>query len=173
MIAANRMIAPAIVDAYVGVGSNLGDSAASIASALTAIQILPSTLSAKISPIYRSAPLDADGRDYLNAVIALATTLDAFSLLDALQIIERAQGRERPYPNAPRTLDLDLLLYGDAQIAHPRLTVPHPQMHQRAFVLRPLSDLAATLAIPALATVSELLKRCTDQRIERVIEDAP
>ena len=94
------------------------------------------------SRLYRSAPHQASGPDFVNAVARIQTTLTAPDLLQALQTLELAAGRERPYPNAPRTLDLDLLLYGQARIDSPRLTVPHPRMWDRAFVLRPLADVA-------------------------------
>ena len=96
----------------------------------------------RISPLYGSAPVDAGGPDYLNAVAELATTQAPQALLQALQAIERSAGRERPYRNAPRTLDLDILWFGGQAIDTPELTVPHPRMAERAFVLRPLADLA-------------------------------
>jgi 2-amino-4-hydroxy-6-hydroxymethyldihydropteridine diphosphokinase len=97
------------------------------------------------SSFYRSAPVDSSGPDYINAVAEVATTLTAPHLLAALQAIEQAAGRERPYVNAPRTLDLDLLLFGSARVASVLLTVPHPRMWERAFVLRPLHELAPWL----------------------------
>jgi len=130
------------VAAFVGLGANLGDPQAALRSALAALAALPGTRLARSSRCYRSAPVDAGGPDYLNAVAQLETTLDAFALLRALQAIESAAGRERPYRNAPRTLDLDLLLYGSARIDGARLTVPHPRLRERAFVLLPLAELA-------------------------------
>ena len=110
----------------------------------------------RVSPLYGSAPVDAGGPDYLNAVAEIATTLTPDALLQALQSIEQAAGRERPYRNAPRTLDLDILWFGDQVIHTPSLTVPHPRMAERAFVLRPLADLVpervSAAALQAVAT---------------------
>lgn len=130
------------VEAFVALGANLGDPAAAIVSALNALRGLPGTELLRTSRLYRTAPVDARGPDFINAAAALRTTLTAPALLQALQAIEQAAGRERPYRNAPRTLDLDLLLYGEARIDSPALTVPHPRMRERAFVLLPLADVA-------------------------------
>ncbi|GAA6141866.1 2-amino-4-hydroxy-6-hydroxymethyldihydropteridine diphosphokinase [Hydrogenophaga sp. 5NK40-0174] len=133
------------VKAYVGLGANLGDAATALKDALAKLAATPGVdgASVKASSIYRTAPIDSSGPDYLNAVAELSTTLTAPALLKALQSIENAAGRERPYRNAPRTLDLDLLLYGDGRIqAPPTLVVPHPRMWERAFVLVPLHELA-------------------------------
>ena len=130
------------VTAFVGLGANLGDPAQAIADALRALAALPQTQLVRASRLYRSAPVDAGGPDFLNAVAQLRTQLVAPELLRAVQALEQAAGRERPYRNAPRTLDLDLLLYGDARIASAQLTVPHPRMRERAFVLLPLAELA-------------------------------
>ncbi|MBL7090678.1 2-amino-4-hydroxy-6-hydroxymethyldihydropteridine diphosphokinase [Acidovorax sp.] len=126
---------------YVGLGANLGERQAALRKALAAIDELPSTRVMRVSPLYGSAPVDAGGPDYLNAVAELTTTLAPQALLSALQTIELSAGRERPYRNAPRTLDLDILWFGDRVIDTPTLTVPHPRMAERAFVLRPLADL--------------------------------
>jgi 2-amino-4-hydroxy-6-hydroxymethyldihydropteridine diphosphokinase len=130
------------VTAFVGLGANLGDARQALASALRALGGIPDTELVRSSRMYLSAPVDAGGPDYLNAVAQVRTRLTAPALLRALQSIEQAAGRERPYRNAPRTLDLDLLLYGDARIASPSLTIPHPRMGERAFVLLPLAELA-------------------------------
>ena len=150
------------VAAYVGLGANLGDARGAVQAALEALAGLPQTRLVAASPLYRSAPVQAGGPDYVNAVAALHTRLAALDLLDALQAIERAAGRERPYPNAPRTLDLDLLLYGDARIVSARLTLPHPRMRERAFVLKPLADIAPALVAP------QELARVAGQRAERL-----
>ena len=150
------------VTAYVALGANLGDAPAAVRGAMQALHDAPGTRVSARSSLYRTAPIDAGGPDYVNAVVQLSTRLPAPGLLDLLQKIERAAGRERPYHHAPRTLDLDLLLYGDARIDSPRLTVPHPRMGGRAFVLRPLAEIDASLVAPeALAAVAE-------QRIEVV-----
>jgi 2-amino-4-hydroxy-6-hydroxymethyldihydropteridine diphosphokinase len=130
------------VTAYVGLGANLGEPLAALQAALRALGALPGTRLVRNSRIYRSAPVDAGGPDYLNAVAELETALAAPELLRELQRVEADAGRERPYRNAPRTLDLDLLLYGSARIESDALTVPHPRMRERAFVLLPLAELA-------------------------------
>lgn len=130
------------VRAFVALGANLGDAAATVQRALQILGDTPGLRLVKASSLYRTAPVDATGPDFINAVAEVVTTLTAPDLLEALQAIEAAEGRERPYRNAPRTLDLDLLLYGDARIDSPRLTVPHPRMFERAFVLVPLAEVA-------------------------------
>ncbi len=130
------------VRAFVALGANLGDAAATVQRALQILGDTPGLRLVKASSLYRTAPVDATGPDFINAVAEVVTTLTAPDLLEALQAIEAAEGRERPYRNAPRTLDLDVLLYGDARIDSPRLTVPHPRMHERAFVLVPLAEVA-------------------------------
>jgi 2-amino-4-hydroxy-6-hydroxymethyldihydropteridine diphosphokinase len=132
------------VTAFVALGANLGDAAAALRAAVAAIDCLPGTRIARCSGLYRTAPHEASGPDFINAVVEVSTCLCAPDLLVALQQIELAAGRERPYPNAPRTLDLDILLYGSARIDSPRLCVPHPRMMERAFVLVPLSEIAPT-----------------------------
>ncbi len=112
--------------------------------------------------------MDAGGPDYLNAVAALDTTLEPEALLQALHAIEAQQGRDRPYHHAPRTLDLDLLLYGERVVHTPRLTVPHPRLHLRAFVLAPLLELQPDLEHPELGSLRLWLDRSADQRVERL-----
>lgn len=150
------------VVAYVALGANLGDARAALNAAVEALDDLPGTRVTARSSLYRSAPVDAGGPDYLNAVVRLTTGLTAPRLLEMLQQLEQAAGRERPYHHAPRTLDLDLLLYGDARIDSPRLTVPHPRMGARAFVLQPLAEIDASLVAP------EALAAVAGQRIERM-----
>ncbi|WP_051248543.1 2-amino-4-hydroxy-6-hydroxymethyldihydropteridine diphosphokinase [Acidovorax sp. JHL-9] len=169
MQAAGPPVAPAIpaaVSAWIGLGANLGDRQATLRAALAAVAGLPGTRVQRISSLYRSAPVDAGGPDYLNAVVQVETSLAPHTLLAQLQAIEQAAGRERPYRNAPRTLDLDILLYGDQVIDTPTLTVPHPRMPERAFVLRPLAELAPQ-RVPA-----HLLAAVAAQRIERIAESA-
>lgn len=132
--------------AYIGLGANVGaDLSATLTQAALAMAALRGTQVARLSSVWRSTPVDAVGPDFLNAVAALDTALAPLELLDALQAIELAHGRERPYRNAPRTLDLDLLLYADLVLATPRLTLPHPRLGERAFVLRPLLEIAPEL----------------------------
>ena len=148
--------------AHVALGANLGDARATVSDAIAALDRLPQTWLLRASALYRSAPWEASGPDFINAVAAVETGLDAHELLRALQALELQAGRERPYRNAPRTLDLDLLLYGDAVIDTPDLSVPHPRLFRRAFVLLPLAEIA-----PALVTASEL-QAVADQAIERL-----
>jgi 2-amino-4-hydroxy-6-hydroxymethyldihydropteridine diphosphokinase len=156
------------VDAYIGLGANLGDAKATLAAAFNALEALPESELVRRSSIYRSAPIDSSGPDYLNAVVRLRTSLDAHELLAQLQSIERSHGRERPYRNAPRTLDLDLLLYGEQHIDTPTLVVPHPRAHERAFVLAPLAELAPELVIPGRGAVAVLHSALGAQRIDRL-----
>lgn len=141
------------VTAYVATGANLGDAVQALRDALKALNQTPDIRLTRSSRLYRTAPVDASGPDYLNAVAEVRTTLTAPALLTALQSIENAAGRERPYRNAPRTLDLDLLLYGSARIDSPTLTVPHPRMWERAFVLVPMAEVAPEL-VPSDAVSS-------------------
>lgn len=150
------------VPAWIALGANLGDAPQAVRDAIAAIGQLPGTTLTQQSSLYRTAPVDSGGPDYINAVVEIATALTAPALLAALQAIEQAAGRERPYRNAPRTLDLDILLYGGARIGSPTLTVPHPRMHERAFVLVPLAEIA-----PGMVTAQEL-QRVAGQGIGRV-----
>ena len=154
--------------AYIGLGANLGDRAATIAAATRALAALDSTRAWRRSGLYRSAPLDAAGPDYLNAVVELHTTFGPTQLLAALQAIETENGRDRPFRHAPRTLDLDLLLHGDTRLDAPELTLPHPRLHERAFVLVPLVELNPALRIPGHGAVSDLLPAVAGQRLERL-----
>lgn len=148
------------VPAFVALGANLGDARATVLQAFQDLGQLPHTQVRARSRLYRTAPHEATGPDFINAVACLDTCLSAPELLLALQSLENTAGRQRPYPNAPRTLDLDLLLYGEARIDSPSLTVPHPRMRQRAFVLHPLADLA-----PDRVSAAELAA-LQDQRLE-------
>jgi 2-amino-4-hydroxy-6-hydroxymethyldihydropteridine diphosphokinase len=148
--------------AYVAIGANLGDARATVRQAIDDLDALPGTRVTARSSLYRSAPVDATGPDFINAVVEVQTALDARALLAELHRVEAEVGRERPYRNAPRTLDLDLLGHGHAVVNSPDLTLPHPRMTQRAFVLVPLAEIAPSEVTPAqLAHVS-------DQRIERL-----
>ena len=154
--------------AYIGLGANLGDRAATIAAATQALAALDSTRGWRASSLYRSAPIDASGPEYLNAVVELWSTLSPRGLLAALQSIESAHGRERPQRNAPRTLDLDLLLHGETRLDTPELVLPHPRLHQRAFVLVPLVELDPELWIPGLGRLAELLPAVAAQHLQRL-----
>jgi 2-amino-4-hydroxy-6-hydroxymethyldihydropteridine diphosphokinase len=155
--------------AWIGIGANLGDARANVLDAIERLARLPGATLLHASSLYRTAPIDSSGDDYVNAVAGLDTTLDAHALLQALLAIEQAHGRERPYRNAPRTLDLDLLLYGDQVIDDaPTLIVPHPRMHERAFVLAPLAEIAPELVVPGRGPVATLLSGVADQAIEKL-----
>lgn len=162
--------APAPQRAYVGLGANLGDALATLRAALQALAAWPGLHLAAVSPLYRSAALPAGGPDYLNAVVALDTCLSPLALLQALQQTEAAFGRERPYAHAPRTLDLDLLLHGPCCQTEPQLTLPHPRLHLRAFVLRPLLDLQPQLAAPGLGLLAHWLPGTAGQVLKRVAD---
>ena len=150
------------VTAYIGLGANLGAARQAVLGAIEAVASLPHTAVTQRSSLYRSAPVDAGGPDYVNAVIEVRTGLAAPDLLAQLQQIEQGAGRTRPFRNAPRTLDLDLLLFGSASIASERLTVPHPRMQERAFVLLPLAEIAPQAVAP------EALAAVTSQVIARI-----
>ena len=155
--------------AFVALGSNLGDPELNVRGGIAALAALPQARLAAASSLYRSAAVDAAGQpDFVNAVAQLSTALAPQALLAALLAIEHKFGRERPFRNAPRTLDLDLLLYDAQSIAEPGLAVPHARMHQRAFVLAPLLEIAPDCSIPGLGPAAEWLARCRDQRIERL-----
>lgn len=159
------------VTAYVGLGANLGDAALAVRQALQALEGLPLTRVSRRSSLYTTAPQPGDnagnaalGSDYINAVAEIKTDLSAPELLRQLQMLEQAAGRERPYRNAPRTLDLDLLLYGSGRIESPALAVPHPRLLQRAFVLVPLAEIAPTLVSEAqlAAVAGQVIERLPD-----------
>ena len=150
------------VTAYIALGANLGDAVAALKQAMDAIGRLAHTQVTRRSSLYRTAPIDASGPDYINAVVEVSTALPAPLLLEQLQSLEQGAGRERSYRNAPRTLDLDLLLYGDAQLQSPALTIPHPRMAGRAFVLVPLAEIA-----PQRVNAAQL-HRVSTQAIQRL-----
>jgi 2-amino-4-hydroxy-6-hydroxymethyldihydropteridine diphosphokinase len=154
--------------AYVGLGANLGDARRTLLAALHALTRMPATRLVGYSSLYRSAPIDASGPDYWNAVAALDTQLAPRRLLTALLRIERRHQRERPYRNAPRTLDLDLLLYGSMRTVTPRLSLPHPRMADRAFVLAPLLEIDPATHIPGKGPARRYRSRVSSQRIQRI-----
>lgn len=156
------------VRAHVGIGANLGDARVSVEQAIVRLGQLPGTRLVARSSLYRSAPVEAEGPDFVNAAVALDTSLDAEALLAQLQALERAHGRERPFRHAPRTLDLDLLTWGQRVSENPLLTLPHPRLHLRAFVLEPLFELAPGLALPRLGPIAVWRQRAQGQRIERL-----
>lgn len=157
------------VRCFIALGANLGDPVATVNAAIAALRELPQTRLVAASSLYRTAPVGLLHQpDFINAVAEVFTVLPAPTFLDQLFVIEAQFGRHRSEKNAPRTLDLDLLLYGDRVSADPQLTLPHPRLHQRAFVLAPLAEIAPELVIPGHGRVSELLFRCADQQIQRL-----
>ena len=150
------------IRSYIGLGANLGDPRETIQAALRELAATPDLTILKVAPLYASAPIDSSGPNYINTVASLDTSLGPQELLAVLQKIELLHGRERPYINAPRTLDLDLLLYDDIKLDGPTLIIPHPRMHQRAFVLKPLHDIAGDLQL-AQGSIQTLLAQCQDQ----------
>ena len=158
------------VTAYIGLGANLGDAAATVQRALCDLGRLPDTQLRAQSSLFCTAPVDADGNDYVNAVARIETSLPARDLLQQLQALEQAYGRQRPYPNAPRTLDLDILLYGDERIDSDDLQVPHPRMMQRAFVLIPLLQIDPFVSIPGKGPAHQFVPDVAGQTIHKLSE---
>lgn len=157
------------VRAFVGLGANLGDPVVTLHEAIRELDGLPSTRMVRASQLYRSAAWGVTEQpDFINAVALLETSLDARTLLDAMLVIERSHGRDRDVETrwGPRTLDLDLLLYGDAVIDEPGLRVPHPHLHERAFVLLPLAEIAPDAMIPGQGVVRELTAAIASDAIE-------
>jgi 2-amino-4-hydroxy-6-hydroxymethyldihydropteridine diphosphokinase len=160
----------AVVHAFIGLGSNLASPLRQMESAFAALAAMPATCLLGRSSLYRTAPVGyADQPDFINAVARIETRLAARELLEALLAIERAHGRVRDVPNGPRTLDLDLLLYGEATLREPDLAVPHPRMHERAFVVVPLAEIAPDLDVGGHGRALDLARALErEQRIERI-----
>jgi 2-amino-4-hydroxy-6-hydroxymethyldihydropteridine diphosphokinase len=162
--------------AYIGLGANEGDVGATLEAAVEALRSLQQCEFVGVSPMYRSAPVDAEGPDYTNAVAAIDTTLEPYALLLALLDIELRLGRRRRDADAriksSRRVDLDLLLHGALVMRSTPLTLPHPRMHERAFVLRPLLDLAPDIELPGHGPATRLLDALPHQRVERIDRDA-
>lgn len=155
--------------AFVGLGSNLADPVVQVSHALDALDSLPQTSVLRRSSLYRSAPVGyLEQPDFINAVAQLETELAPRALLNALLALEHECGRTREFRNAPRTLDLDVLLYDDLVHHEHGLTIPHPQMHLRAFVLQPLLEIAPDCVIPGIGAAAEAARRCEGQTLERL-----
>jgi len=155
--------------AFIGLGSNLSDPVAQVSQALDALNGLPQTRLLRKSSLYRSAPVGyLDQPDFINAVAQVETGLTPHALLDALLELEQECGRTREFRNAPRTLDLDVLLYDDLVHHEHGLTIPHPQMHLRAFVLQPLLEIAPECVIPGVGAAEEAARHCEGQTLERI-----
>jgi 2-amino-4-hydroxy-6-hydroxymethyldihydropteridine diphosphokinase len=164
--------APAL--AYIALGANLGNPLAMVRNAIVALDALPQTQLVRASSLYRTEPVGLKAQpDFINAVAAVATTLEPEALLLALQAQEAAQGRVRSIANAPRTLDLDILLYDELALATPTLILPHPRMHLRAFVLKPLAEIAsAELEIPGRGKLASWFSTVAGQRVQRIQSSA-
>ncbi|MDQ8024036.1 MAG: 2-amino-4-hydroxy-6-hydroxymethyldihydropteridine diphosphokinase [Moraxellaceae bacterium] len=160
------------VRAYIGLGANLGDARRALLDAAAELDHLPDTEVVAVSSLYRSAPVGyAHQPDFINGVAAVDTQLAPRALLDALLQLEQDWGRERSFRNAPRTLDLDVLLYGDRVVNEHGLHVPHPRLHERAFVLLPLAEIAPALVLPDGRAIADLLPGVADQDITRIEEE--
>lgn len=159
-----------VARAYIGLGSNLDDPITQLRAGIAAVRALAGTQALRCSSYYRSAPVGVAAQpDFINAACALDTTLAPETLMDSLLAIERVRGRVRAGPpGGPRTLDLDLLLYGDRVLDAPHLSLPHPRLHQRAFVLYPLAELEPALEVPGRGRVTELLQACAAQSIHKL-----
>lgn len=156
------------ITAFIGIGANLGDARQQVKNALNALAHLPQSQLSASSSLYSSAPVHATGPDYVNAVACMQTTLSAQQLLIELRKLEQLAGRERSIQNAPRTLDLDVLLYGDEVMHTDTLQVPHPRMHERAFVLLPLLEIAPELSIPKLGAAKQFLPHVANQTLHKL-----
>jgi 2-amino-4-hydroxy-6-hydroxymethyldihydropteridine diphosphokinase len=152
------------VHALIGLGANLGQARETIERALEALNSTPSIQVSEVAPFYGSDPVDAQGPTFVNTVARIQTDLAPLALLEVLQALERTHGRERSFRNAPRTLDLDLLWYEDIEMETARLTLPHPRMHERAFVLKPLNDLMPEFVLKQ-GNIAQLLAQCCDQKL--------
>ena len=160
--------------AFIGLGSNLADPISQVESAFVALERLSKTRVLKKSSLYRTAPIDCPQisveavPDFINAVVEVETSLSPEALLDALHAIENNAGRVRPYVNAPRVLDCDLLLYENVVKNTAKLTLPHPRMHQRGFVLLPLFEIAPQLSIPNHGKIAQLMTSNLTQDIQKL-----
>jgi 2-amino-4-hydroxy-6-hydroxymethyldihydropteridine diphosphokinase len=160
----------AMVTAYIALGANLGDALASVRGAIHDLDRIRQTRVTAQSSLFRTAPVDARGDDYVNAVVRVDTALSADELLSELQALESGAGRERSYRNAPRTLDLDLLLYAQMQLDTERLQLPHPRMTERAFVLIPLLQIDPMITIPSKGPAHMFVPQVAGQAIERIAD---
>jgi 2-amino-4-hydroxy-6-hydroxymethyldihydropteridine diphosphokinase len=155
--------------AYVALGSNLNDPDKQVRAGIEELAMIPDTRLSRSSSLYRSAPVGyRDQPDFTNAVARIETALTPRELLDALLAVEQRYGRVRDFPNAPRTLDLDIVLFGDSVVQEPGLTIPHPRMHERAFVLMPLAEIAPYVIVPGCGPVSELLARVNSSGLTKM-----
>lgn len=155
--------------AFVALGSNLQHPVAQVKQAFAELHEIPHTCVVACSSLYSTAPVGYDDQpDFINAAAEVATELEPQALLLALLAIEDRHGRERTFANAPRVLDLDLLMYDDLELHTPTLTLPHPRMHERGFVLEPLAELDPDVHIPGLGKVADLLPACRAQGVRKL-----
>jgi 2-amino-4-hydroxy-6-hydroxymethyldihydropteridine diphosphokinase len=155
--------------AYIALGSNLQQPQLQVLQAFTELARLPKTRVINRSSLYRSTPVGYDDQpDFINAVAEIDTDLTPRELLHALQALEHKHGRVRSFPNAPRVLDLDLLLYNNMTMHTDELTLPHPRMHERGFVLLPLAEIAPGLTLPQHGSVAKLAQACTNRGVEKL-----
>jgi 2-amino-4-hydroxy-6-hydroxymethyldihydropteridine diphosphokinase len=158
-----------MIQAFIALGSNLNDPVAEVTRAFGELGALPGSRLQARSSLYLTEPVGAPGQpDYVNACVALETGLCARTLLESLLAIERSHGRQRQFRNAPRTLDLDLLLYDGLVCHEPGLTLPHPRMHERAFVLLPLLEISPDCEIPGRGSAADWLAACAMQKVQRL-----
>lgn len=151
-----------------GLGGNIGDAKQTLKDAIICLAQNPHIEVISRSCYYKSEPINATGDDFVNNVIAITTNLDPLTLLKVCQSVEDTFGRERPFPNAPRTIDIDILTYDDLEQNHPQLTLPHPRMVERLFVLLPLLEIEPELSLPRVGSLKDLIKNLTSQRIEKI-----
>lgn len=156
-----------MVKAYIAFGANLGNAAATLHAAYLKLKYTNGVSSVRMSSLYHSKPVQAHGPDFVNAVACLHTQLSPWQLLDKLQLLENLYGRQRLYRNAPRKLDLDLLLYGQVQCRSNRLILPHPRMHRRAFVLLPLCELAPNIVLRQ-GKLKHILNNLQNQIVKKI-----
>ncbi|AGF47843.1 2-amino-4-hydroxy-6-hydroxymethyldihydropteridine diphosphokinase [Candidatus Kinetoplastidibacterium crithidiae] len=156
------------IKTYIGLGSNQGNSIANIKNATNHIYSIFHKNNCRTSKLYSTTPVDADGPNFTNSVMEIYLTNSPIDLLDQLQKIENKFGRTRPYKNAPRTLDIDILLYGNQIIQSHDLIIPHPRMHERLFVLKPLKDLEPNIELPIYGNINNLIKKIKNQEINTI-----
>jgi 2-amino-4-hydroxy-6-hydroxymethyldihydropteridine diphosphokinase len=161
---------PSFATAFIALGSNLDDPERQVRAGFHELAVLPKTRLVMKSPLYRSAPVGyLDQPDFINAVAQIETALQPGALLQALLAIERRHGRTRDFPNAPRTLDLDIVLYGDLVVHEEGLTIPHPRMHERAFVIIPLAEIAPDCVVPGRGRAADLARGLDSGSVTRLV----
>jgi 2-amino-4-hydroxy-6-hydroxymethyldihydropteridine diphosphokinase len=153
---------------FLGLGGNVGDAKQTLKDAIICLAQNPHIEVTSRSCYYKSEPINASGDDFVNSVISITTSLDPLTLLKVCQSVEDTFGRERPFPNAPRTIDIDILTYDQLDHNQPELTIPHPRMVERLFVLLPLLEIEPEIALQGVGPLKDLVKSLTSQRIEKI-----